>query len=413
MSAVPAKHPLRVLHVTSGGLTEGAARGAYWLHKALLDQGMESLLLLCETDCQDSTVQALCPNPAAKLCWKLRIRLEALPNSLYRCRTDTLSTGLSGFSITRHEAYKWADVIHLHWINHATVSLAEMSGIKKSLVWTMRDMWPITGGCHYFGACDRYRTGCGTCPKLGSSGPDLTSWIVHRKLRLVPPHVRFVAISEWQAGCARESAALRGRHVEVIPNCIDSDAFFPVPKSVARSALGLPNDGNIVLAGGLYNEDPIKGTRQLEDALEIIPHDGQVVMFGRPGVFAGRDDVIHLGLLRDDISLRLAYSAADVFVAPQVQEAFGKTLAEAMACATPVVAFDATGPRDIVDHKVTGYAARPFDPADLAEGVRFVLEDQERRTRLSHAAREKALRFFSPHVVARQYIDVYRQAAGR
>ena len=152
---------------------------------------------------------------------------------------------------------------------------------------------------------------------------------------------------------------------------------------------------------------------QLDAALKLLPPETRVVMFGRPGVFAGRQGVKHLGLLRDDISLRLAYSAADVFVAPQVQEAFGLVMAEAMACGTPVVAFDATGPRDIVEHKVNGYAARPFDPEDLAAGIRFVLEDKERRSQLSQAARQKAMRCFSPEPVAQRYLEVYRKAKKR
>ncbi len=411
MTVVDKGHSLRVLHVTSGGLGEGAARGAYWLHKALLAQGLGSRLLLCEADGQDPTVQALAPTPLAKLGWKLRIRLESAPCSLYRSRTETLSTGLSGFSITRHEWYQWADIIHLHWINHATVSLAAMLRMTKPLVWTMRDMWPMTGGCHQFGTCTRYEIGCGACPKLGTTGPDLSSWIVRRKQRLVPAHTRFVAVSTWQANCACHSAALQGRPIDVIPNCIDTDAFFPVPKAAARAALGLPEKGNVVLAGGLYNDAILKGANELREALSIIRPSVQVVMFGRPGAFAESEGIRHLGLLHDDISLRLAYSAADVYVAPTLQDAFCKTLAESMACGTPVVAFDATGPRDIVEHKVNGYKARPFDAGDLAAGVRFVLEDAERWTRLSQAAREKVRESFSPEVVALRYLDLYRQAA--
>ncbi len=213
-----------------------------------------------------------------------------------------------------------------------------------------------------------------------------------RKLRLVPAHTRLVALSEWQAECARHSVALRGRPIQVIPNCIDTDAFFPVPQAEARTALGLPEKGNVVLAGGLYNDAILKGTRELREALAIIRSAGKAVMFGRRGIFAEGEGIRHLGLLHDDISLRLAYSAADVFIGPTLQDAFGKTLAESMACGTPVVAFDATVPRDIVDHKVNGYKARPFDAGDLATGVLFLWENEERRARFAQAAREKVMR---------------------
>jgi glycosyltransferase involved in cell wall biosynthesis len=112
--------------------------------------------------------------------------------------------------------------------------------------------------------------------------------------------------------------------------------------------------------------------------------------------------------------LRQAYSAADVFVAPSRAEAFGKTLAEAMSCGTPVVCFDATGPRDIVEHKRDGYKAVPFEPSDLARGIRWVLgQTPEAYTQLCRHARERAQRCFDSRVVAQQYAIVYRDLLGQ
>ena len=83
----------------------------------------------------------------------------------------------------------------------------------------------------------------------------LSSWIVKRRLRLVPTHACFVAVSTWQADCARQSEALRERAVDVISYCIDKDIVFPVPKPLARAALGLEENANVVLAGALYNRE--------------------------------------------------------------------------------------------------------------------------------------------------------------
>jgi len=114
-----------------------------------------------------------------------------------------------------------------------------------------------------------------------------------------------------------------------------------------------------------------------------------------------------LGYLKDNISLRLAYSSADVFVAPSYEESFGKTLAEAMACGTPVVAFNATGPMDIVDHKKNGYMARPFESSDLAEGIQWVLENDSRRRELSDCAVEKVKSSFTKESQAIEYVKLY------
>lgn len=119
----------------------------------------------------------------------------------------------------------------------------------------------------------------------------------------------------------------------------------------------------------------------------------------------------YLGRLQDDISLRILYSATDVIVVPSKQEAFGQTATESMACGTPVVFFDATGPKDIVDHKVTGYKARPFQAQDLAKGINWVLNHPD-PARLSEEAREKVMREFDSNVVAGRYIRLYEEVLG-
>jgi len=82
---------------------------------------------------------------------------------------------------------------------------------------------------------------------------------------------------------------------------------------------------------------------------------------------------------------------------------------EALACGTPCVAFDIGGMPDMIEHRRNGYLARPFDAEDLAEGVRWILEDDQRRKELSSRARQKVLDEFAMPVVARRHLDLYRR----
>ena len=242
---------------------------------------------------------------------------------------------------------------------------------------------------------------------------DLSWYILRRKKKNYPKTMQIVAISQWQAECARSSELFREFDVRVIQNNINTKGFFPVDRKVARDVLGLPMGRRIVLvcvfAGQIMKH---KGFEKLQEAIRYIEKDYFFVFFGnhdRSVLDSMNIEYEALGYLNDNISLRLAYSAADVFVASSIQEAFGKTLAEAMACGTPVVAFNATGPRDIVDHKKNGYLARPFDPEDLAHGVKWVMEDLLRYKELSQKAREKVEREFAAEKVAKKYIQLYKK----
>ena len=93
-------------------------------------------------------------------------------------------------------------------------------------------------------------------------------------------------------------------------------------------------------------------------------------------------------------------------VVPSLQEAFCQTASEAMACATPVVAFATSGLLSIVDHKNNGYLAKPFDPLDLAVGIEWVLQNPQYDV-LCSKAREKVLEKFDSQLVAKKYISLY------
>jgi glycosyltransferase involved in cell wall biosynthesis len=117
----------------------------------------------------------------------------------------------------------------------------------------------------------------------------------------------------------------------------------------------------------------------------------------------------YLGWFNDDISLALLYAAADVTIVPSLEEAFGKTALESLACGTPVVSFDSTGLKDIVEHQRNGYRAECFSADDLANGIRWVLEDEERWQGLSHRSREKVEEEFTLKVQARSYLNLYQE----
>lgn len=405
---------MKVLHIVAGDLSGGAARGAYWLHSGLKELGIESKVFTnSKTTLGDDSVVTPMKSKRDRAFNMVRSQLDNLLLLLYPKRKRIIfSTGIFGIDFTKTNEYKEADVIHLHWINGGIVNIKHLAKIDKPIVWTMRDMWPMTGGCHYSMECEKYKTGCGSCEQLQSNrNYDLSKIILNRKMKYLPKNMKLVGISHWLGDKAKESELFRDFDVRIISNNIDTQEFIPVVKQVARDALGLKTDKKIILCGSTSLKDFYKGFSKYTEALEKLDKEKYFLCF-----FGNVDKHVadrlsfeykSFGYLHDNISLRLVYSSADVFVAPSLMDAFGKTLAEAMACGTPVVCFDATGPKDIVTHKADGYKAKPFESKDLAFGIEWVL-NADNYDKLCFDAREKVMREFDSIVIANKYKSLYR-----
>lgn len=405
---------MKILHIVAGDLSGGAARGAYWLHRGLIGLGVDSKILTNSKDTLgDSTVSSIVASKKEKLCNLIRSQLDSLPTILYSRRKRVIfSTSFVGYNFTDHPLYNWADVIHLHWINGGFVNIKHLSKVKKPIVWTMRDMWPMTGGCHYGMGCENYKSGCGKCKQLDSACRYDLSWLVaKRKQKHLPNGMKIVGISRWLSEKAGESKVFQGFDIRTIHNNISVNEFFPVDKAVAKKVLGIDTPKKIILTGAQSLKEFYKGFDRFMEAINKLNKSKYFLAF-----FGKLDDEVvksigfeykNFGFLHDTVSLRLIYSSADVFVAPSLMDAFGKTLAESMACGTPVVCFDATGPKDIVDHQQNGYLAKPFEPDDLAKGIMWVLEDEERRKRLSKNARQKVEENFDIRIIAQKYKELY------
>jgi glycosyltransferase involved in cell wall biosynthesis len=310
------------------------------------------------------------------------------------------------------------DIVHLHWIGDGFLPIRALSRFKRPVVWTLHDLWPMTGGCHLPGTCKRYTETCGRCPRLGSERErDITRLVWEQKgQHWKGVDITLVAASSWVAECALSSSLFRRRRVEVIPLGLDLQVFKPVDKSWARRELNWPQEKQIVLMGAFnLTTDPLKGFQHMVDVAKILSGHGcaekmELVLFGASEPQASPTTGLrttYMGPLHDDKLLSLVYSAADTFVCPSKQETFGQTVLEAMACGTPCVVFGIGGLLEIVENGVTGYLAEPQDTADLARGIAWMLEDDDRQRRLSQASRDKVEKHFSSVQVAHRYADLY------
>ncbi len=424
---------MKVLHLSTADAEGGAARGAYWMHKALRKAGVDSHMLVADKYTSDATVIGSTGITGSQKVQKgIRQTVEYWPLKRYKNKKPgAFSPAIYPSKIADQVESIDPDIINLHWVAGGLLRPRDIRQFQRTrhrhLVWTLRDMWPFTGGCHYSGDCSAYQTGCGHCPMLGSQKfRDLSYETWQRKQAAWKNlEITLAPLSEWLADCARQSKLFEHQRIQVIPNAIDAEKYRPIEKAIARNLLDLPQHKKLILFGALSpTADARKGFHYLRDAFHYLAQQPiastlEAVVFGMksPNQCLNLQLPTHgLGHLTDDTMLALVYSAADVMVVPSVQEAFGKTAIEAMACGTPVVAFQSTGLKDIVIHQHNGYAASCFDTDDLARGIIWVLGEidgssaiKNRLDRLSHNARETVEDKFTFAHQSRQYQQLYQQ----
>ena len=411
---------MKVLHISTNDISGGAARAAYRLHTGLEDIGLESQMLVQEKYSNDKTVIA----PKIRLFQgiaKAKLTIESLPLKLYpqKKKTPFFIQWLPDRVISKVAQIN-PDIINLHWINAGFMQIETFPKLKRPLVWTLHDMWGFTGGCHVTGKCDRYKVSCGACPQLNSGKEwDLSRWVWQRKVKAWKNlNLTLVSPSHWLAQCAHSSSLFQNLRVEVIPHGLDTQKYRPINQHFAREALNLPQDKKLILFGAIEaTSDRNKGFHLLQPALQELSKSGwkddlEVVIFGASQPDNPPDlglKTHYLGHLHDDISLATVYSAADVMLVPSLQESFGQTASESLACGTPVVAFNSTGLKDIVDHQQNGYLAKPYEVEDFAKGITWVLENEQRLHKLSFYARKKAEQEFTLELQARRYSVLFQE----
>ena len=140
---------MKILHFVGGDLKSGSSKAVLILSKNLKKNKINSKIYN--------------KNSKTKILYeKIFKRINLQPQN------TTISLGLFGTDFFKNKDYKEADIIHLHWINKSLININDIVKIDKPIVWTIRDMWPFTGVCHYSYDCERYVNSCGKCPQLKS-----------------------------------------------------------------------------------------------------------------------------------------------------------------------------------------------------------------------------------------------------
>jgi len=413
---------MRVLIVNTSERKGGAAVAANRLMEALKNNGVKAKMLVRDKETDSLTVCALPHQRRSRWHFLLERLYIWLSLCLRREHLFEVDTATCGTDITQLPEFEEADVIHLHWVNQGMLSLKAIRKILdagKPVVWTMHDIWPATAICHYARGCEAFQTECRHCPLL--SGPvNLASKVWKSKQRMLAgQRVSYVACSQWLADEARRSALLKGQTVTNIPNPIDTHVFRPLDKQTVRQSLGLPTDKRIILFVSQRVTEPRKGMAYFVEAVRLLAEQHPemkentvVAILGGQAEHVASQLALPahpLGYVSTPQRIVEVYNSADVFVLPSLEDNLPNTLMESMACGVPCVGYQVGGIPEMIDHRQNGYVAQFRDVADLAAGIRYVLDEAD-YTQLSRQCVQKVARSYSQQSVANRYIEVYEAA---
>ncbi len=371
--------------------TWGAYGAAYELHQCLQHMEVQSTFFVKNKTRNDESIIELCYEDT--LDTKLKYAIDQVYFKKNHEDRVTISS-FDGLGIEWNEEVMnqlaQYDLFHLHWISGllSTEIIHKLITLGKPVIWTMHDFQPFTGGCHYPEICTKYQKNCDRCPQLVKNKFNITKEQLLDKKKAFSNNIHIIVASKWLKDIIQQSTVFNNSICKQIPIGVNMNDFSPMIKEEARKQLGFKKNDRILLMGAQSTKLRIKGYDSLKDMFEILKKDKwiqgliernllKVVTFGATGEELSQLGIssIHMGVVRDRKLLREIYSAADVFFFPSIQETFGMTAVEAMACGTPVISYNVCAMREVIKNGVNGYKFEVGDYKGMAETTVAILKN--------------------------------------
>jgi glycosyltransferase involved in cell wall biosynthesis len=410
---LPSNDALSVVQLHSHDYGGGAEAVVRLNHAGLLQHGHSSQIFVAQKTGNDDYISEIPYRRGFPGSRRLARVIESVTGAQYLYSPS--------FQVVERQFVLTPNIVHLHAL-HGAEGWADLRGVAKlasryPLVCSLQDLWWLTGHCAYGMECDRWKTGCGQCPDLArypAVPNDGTRWNWKRKRDFLEKYrLHFIAPSQWVKKQAAESPILRDSPIYVVPNPIDTDVFIGDGRDEARQRLGIPCGRPTVLVAANHLDSPFKGGG---DAIEVLNGLADTrtfaILIGKGSdALAKRISIPSLSLGYVDSVTKMAdcYRAADVFLVPSRVETFGLVAAEAVACGTVVVAYQAGGLQEVV-RTGHGIVVEDGDRMGLLRAVKHLLENLEDRAVRVAAGQPEVVRCYSPEAHARGCLDVYRRA---
>lgn len=321
----------------------------------------------------------------------------------------------SSFDITCTKEYQQADIINLHWVANFLDWSTFFQKNTKPIVWTLHDQNPFLGGEHY---SERF---CGidengvAIPRVyedfEKEKNEVLTFFKKEKLKGIS-NLHIVSPSKWLLEESKKSETFHSYSHFHIPYGLDIEVFKPYNKDFCREVLRLPKNKIVLLFVADIVSSNRKGYIYLQKAIEELnsKYQDEVVLcaIGADSRSDNQNEnVFTLGELVDERMMAMAYSAADVFIIPSIEDNLPNTMIESVCCGTPVLGFNVGGIPDIVEDGKNGYLASKISVTELKNIIEKFLDNPSlfNRENISKEARNK----YALSVQAQHYFALYKQ----
>lgn len=284
------------------------------------------------------------------------------------------------------------------------------------------DYSQMSGGCHFTGDCQRYKTGCGCCPAFHSKNKDdFTAWNVRYRERVYEKVKPIVYGNLYMHQFYNQSYLLKDAQIEVgIAPIIDTDVFYPIDNVTLREKYNIPSEKRHLIFFGCQSlADERKGIKYLLDAFNVLYKMMGVDADSVLVISAGRNfDVIKGKIPFDAIGYGIVpmnqlpelFSLATCFVCPSVNDAGPMMVNQSLCCGTPVVGFDMGATKQVVKDKGSGVCVPLKDSKALSDGMyKVLMMSDDEYQRMSKRAREIALQTSSYEAQANTILSIYEK----
>jgi len=396
---------LKILHVATHD-TGGAANSMKRLHQPLLNGGINSKILCLHRN-DKNTIQIHAYHDSitgfkrvrSSIQYRLYERAKRNLIKKHQLPVQDFSFPFSPFNILQNSLYKWADIVHFHWVGNFLDFRTFFQTNKKPVVFTLHDENLLLGGFHY--QFDKERS--------NQEAQKYDDAIREEKARVMKSaeKIFLVSPSKWLFGLSKATFNNQTFRHQIIPYGIDEKQFSPIGKNISKTKLGIPHNKFVVLFMADSTKIPRKGYRFLEQLANAEMNGVVFLAVGRE--VPKNKKIISLGYLDDSKDLLTAYSAADVFFLPSLADNLPNTVLESLSCSTPVIGFRTGGIPDMIANEENGFIIENENIGSIPGIIEILKSDESKLTRLSQNARKSVLNEFSARKQSESYTSLYQR----